>query len=135
MIYYKSGYKYQLTRDCGFKTSVFPWRRIVLGDYLELAPNGVLTIRKGYAWDGPSGLTIDTKTGMQGSLVHDALYEMMRAGVLDRRWRHQADKELRRICREDGMLWVRAWYWYRAVRLAAAPFTNPLNRKPVQRAP
>jgi len=29
-------------------------------DYLALTGKGNLTIKKGYAWDGPSGLTIDT---------------------------------------------------------------------------
>ena len=31
------------------------------------------------------------------------------------------EKELRRICREDGMSSIRAWWVYRGVRIGAGP--------------
>lgn len=86
--------------------------------FVELNKEGALTIKKGYAWDGPSGPTIDTKTFMRGSLVHDALYQLMRAGHLDYKLhRKLADRLLRRICLQDGMLAFRAWYVYKTVRI------------------
>ena len=59
MIQYKAGYKYQLTKDHTEQLAIKP-ERLILTGYLKLTPNGVLTIRAGYAWDGPSGPAIDT---------------------------------------------------------------------------
>jgi len=75
-----------------------------------------LTIHEGYAWDGASGPTIDTKSFMRGSLVHDALYQLISTKKLGKEHRRDADKVLYRICREDGMSWFRAKYVYYAVR-------------------
>jgi hypothetical protein len=87
-------------------------------DWLWLGESGQLIVKKGYAWDGPSGPTIDTKNFMRGSLVHDALYQLMRLGKIDKNtYRDAADKELVRICREDGMWWIRAQIVYWGVRL------------------
>lgn len=84
-----------------------------------------LKIENRYAWDGPSGPTIDTESFMRGSLVHDALYQLMREGHLDRKiWRLYADKLLRKICLEDDMSKFRAWYVYHSVRLFAAGSTK-----------
>jgi hypothetical protein len=73
-------------------------------------------MKAGYAWDGPSGPTWDTDTFMRGSLVHDAMYQLMRLGCMDRVHRCYADELLRDICIEDGMWSFRAWYVYKAVR-------------------
>lgn len=89
---------------------------IVGNDFVKLAPRGLLIIAEGYYWDGPSGPTIDTEDFMRGSLVHDALYQLMREGFIDRGYRKHADKILYNICREDGMPWWRAQYVYRGVR-------------------
>jgi len=76
-----------------------------------------LWVDKRYAWDGPSGPTIDTENFMRGSLVHDALYQLIKEGYLDKKvWRLYADKILRKICLEDGMSKFRAWYVYHSVR-------------------
>ena len=77
---------------------------------------GVLTVKKYYTWDGPSGPTIDTDDFMRGALVHDALYQLIRQGVIRKSFRKKADKILYRICREDGMSWFRAHYVLRGVR-------------------
>ena len=62
-----------------------------------------LKLRCGFSWNGANA-TIDTKTILRGSMVHDALYDLMRKGLLDSsQWRETADIELARICREDGM--------------------------------
>ena len=135
MIEYKSGYKYQLVEDYMVDTAVKAGRLVMTG-YLKLASDGVLTISAGYSWDGPSGPTIDTKNFMRGSLVHDALYQLMRNELLDRKkWRGVVDGELRRMCREDGMGRFRAWYVYRAVRRGAARAASSDARKPILTAP
>ncbi len=87
------------------------------GEYLQLSINGELDIKTGYMWDGPSGPTIDTESFMRASLVHDALYQLIREGVLPvKPYRKRADKLLLKICEEDGMSFVRRQYVYQAVR-------------------
>lgn len=114
-IKYYAGYKYQLAIDYFVVVSIRPPADIS-HDFIMLTTAGELHIRAGYAWDGPSGPTIDTSNFMRGSLVHDALYQLMREGLLSETDREQADLELRRICQEDGMSRLRAWWVYRAVR-------------------
>lgn len=109
-------YKYQLMDDYVHQTDIKPGQDINY-KFMSLDANGVLTARKAYAWDGPSGITIDTMNFMRGSLVHDVLYQMMRLSALDYQvHRKRADEILREICLEDGMSWFRAWYVYQAVR-------------------
>lgn len=94
---------------------------------ISLWAGGRLEIFEHYIWDGPSGPAIDTKTFMRGSLVHDALYQLMREGRLDRKHRKYADQLLRKICIEDGMAKWRAWYVYHAVRMFGK--NNSMARK------
>ncbi len=83
-------------------------------------------MRKSYAWDGPSGPTIDTRDFMRGSLVHDALYQLMRLSTLDYKvYRKRADEILKEICLEDGMCSFRAWYIYQALHLFAESAARP----------
>lgn len=133
-IAYRAGYKYQLAEDYSVQLDFAPAADIK-DDFLEFNPIGVLTVRMGYAWDGPSGPTIDTPNFMRGSLVHDALYQLMRERRLDQAHRKAADETLRRICREDGMSQIRAWWVYQGVRLGGGPSANPANDKPVLWAP
>ncbi|MDF5607407.1 hypothetical protein P3745_24975, partial [Vibrio parahaemolyticus] len=46
--------------------------------YLSLSEQGLLTIKKGYSWDGVSGPATDTRNLILASLVHDELYQLMR---------------------------------------------------------
>ena len=73
-ILYNGGYKYQLKETSTIAIDISPETPIDT-EYITLDSQGNLTIKKGYAWDGPSGPTIDTLTFMRGSLVHDALYQ------------------------------------------------------------
>ena len=83
-----------------------------------------------------SSAHIHTKDFMRGSLVHDALYQLMRDGQLDAgEWRKQADKELRRLCREDGMNPLRAAWVYAAVQLFARKAASREGSKPRHTAP
>ena len=133
-IYYKRGYKYQLVKNYEIDTMIFPGRDIETY-YINLNMMGTLTIKSGYAWDGPSGPAIDTLNFMRGSLVHDALYQLMREGILNANCRKRADEELRRICREDGMSWIRAWLIYYGARKGAGFAADPKNKRPVLKAP
>ncbi len=115
-IFYREGYKYQLDQSYVIKIDIRPAQHVG-HDFLVLGTDGTLIIKDGYAWDGPSGPTIDTRNFMRGSLVHDALYQLMREGLLDLGYREKADQILRDLCLEDGMSSIRAWWVYQAVRL------------------
>lgn len=126
--YFKTGgkYKYVLDRHYGI---VLPQVRlntaVLIPDYVLLNEQCKLVIRRGYAWDGPSGPTIDTPNFMRGSLVHDVLYQLMREGQLDVEWRETADNVLHDICRQDGMGAFRAWYVWASVRMFGASHARP----------
>lgn len=134
-IQYRGRYKYQLRRTHVDRVEIRPDRPITT-DYVALTPDGTITMQRGYAWDGPSGPSLDTPSFMRGSLVHDALYQLMRLGELDAdRWRDAADRELQRMCRDDGMWRIRAWWVYLGVHWFGKPFTSPSASKPVETAP
>ncbi|NDB81874.1 MAG: DUF1353 domain-containing protein [Alphaproteobacteria bacterium] len=113
-IIYTDGWKYQLKEDYVIKSGIIPPLNVET-EYIQLLGDGTLTIREGYAWDGPSGPTIDTKNFMRGSLVHDALYQLIREKHLPLSYRDKADRLLQSICKEDGMSAFRAWYVYQGV--------------------
>lgn len=117
-IKYKAGYKYQLFDAYSHVTGITGY--MVNIEFIALDLDGVLHIREGYAWDGPSGPTVDTKDFMRGSLVHDALYQLIATGQIGVNHRKEADILLRQICREDGMPWIRAWWVYQGVRFGGA---------------
>lgn len=125
-------YKYQLMEDYGVTVDIVPEGPIEF-QFLSLLSGGLLTIRKGYAWDGPSGPSIDTRDFMRGSLIHDALYQLMRLGALNYQiHRRRADEILREACLQDGMSSIRAWYVYHAVRLFGESSARPRNEPEVE---
>jgi hypothetical protein len=132
-IYYKSGFKYQLARCYSILTTIIGYD--IKSPYIELTPKGVLTINKGYAWDGASGPTIDTKSSMRGSLVHDAFYQLEREELISQKERKKIDVELHDICVEDGMWGFRADIWLWAVRKFGIFAASPENDHPPTEAP
>lgn len=133
-IKYRKGYKYQLAEDYLIQTIIRPEREYRT-EYIVLAPTGLLIIKKGYAWDGASGPTIDTKSSMRGGLVHDALYQLMRMGLIDTSNRDYADELLRKICIEDGMWRIRANVWWTFVDRFAGFAIRPSSEPQILIAP
>ena len=118
-------YKYQLRDDYSVHIDLAP-PGPVAHPFVSLGRDGLLTLRAGYAWDGPSGPALDTRNFMRASLVHDALYQLMRLGLLDHRvHRPRADAILRALCLEDGMSAWRAGLAHHAVRLFGARHAAP----------
>ena len=111
----KTGYKYQL--ENGYTLRLGKYVKPCDTDYINISKCGLMTIRNGYCWDGPSGPSFDTKSFMRGSLVHDAFYQLIREGHIKPKYKKYADTLLRRICIEDGMWRFRAAYVYQAVKL------------------
>lgn len=134
-IKYKQGYRYQLVEEYSTVIPVKPTTDVETS-YIALLSSGKLTIKEGYAWNGPSGSTIDTFNFMRASLVHDALYQLMREGELEsRRYRLAADRLLQQLCKEDGMSLFRAWWVYQGARLGRGPAASPAKKRVVLRAP
>ena len=133
-IAYKGGYKYQLQEDYKGPTLVFP-EVLLSHDFISLTPDGTITIKAGYAWDGPSGPTVDTRNFMRGALVHDALYQLIREEFLHKSSRLMADKTLFWYCRNDGMSRIRRTYIYYGVRWFAGFAASPSDEKPTKYAP
>lgn len=132
-IFYNSGYKYQLKENYSHQTPFVGDQ--ISTDFILLTSTGLLVIKKGYAWDGPSGPTFDTPDFMRGSLVHDALYQLMRESQLDRRYKDAADRMLQAICIEDGMPRFLAAIVYQAVKKFGGPATDPNINHPLLTAP
>jgi hypothetical protein len=135
-ISYKKGYKYQLKKAYKTSIDIHPDTTNITTEYIDLSKEGKLTIKQGYAWDGPSGPTFDTLNFMRGSLVHDALYQLMRENELNRKkYRNYADRLLQSMCKEDGMSSIRAWWVYKGVHWFGDPSADPTNKKPIVKAP
>jgi hypothetical protein len=135
---YRKGYKYQLYEDETFRTGIKGFE--IRSDFITLMPDGILTCKKGYAWDGASGgpngcLTIDTKNSMRGSLIHDAGYQLMREGKLPLEYKVVFDGLLYLQLLADGMNRFRAWYWYKGVILFGKGSTLPEHDRPILQAP
>jgi len=80
-------YKYELMETFTESLRVSDY---VQTEFIELGDTGI-TIREGYCWNGASGPVIDTKSTMRGSLVHDALYQLMRMGLIGQEYKLLAD--------------------------------------------
>ena len=134
-IRYRADYKYQLAYDYSIRISIKPKYNIDT-DFISLDIHGNLLVKKGYAWDGPSGPVIDTEENMRASLVHDALYQLMRNKYLvTRTHRKAADQFFKDICKEDGVSNWWASVYYKALRKYGKPAASPQNKKKIHRAP
>lgn len=123
-------YKYQLMEP--YEQAIDILGHTIDTSHLDLTEDGLLTIAKCYAWDGPSGPTFDTSNFMRGSLVHDALYQLIRMRKLDVSYRKEIDLLLWRMAREDGMWWIRAWWVYWGVRLFGRKSARPGTEGPIK---
>ncbi len=103
--------------------------------FYSLTRDGLLIIKRGYAYDGPSGPTLDTPEVMFCSLVHDVLYEMFRKDQLDISWRDEADEELAEIGKACGANSFRMEVWQLAVNKFAEGSALPENKKIIYEVP
>jgi len=101
---------YRMLRDRATMTDV--WGYDISHKYFSLTLDGLLTVKKGYKSDGPSGWTFDTASFMRGAIgVHDPLFQMLRDGLFGELTESEfeqlfylANAELKRICEIDGMM-------------------------------
>ena len=91
--------------------------------------DGILSVKKGYAWDGASGPIINTRDTLVASLVHDVLYQAMRLNLIksSKENRMIADKNFFEILKMNGVNSIRRKVWYFAVRLFGKKSTKSLQ--------
>jgi len=128
---YRTGYKYQLAAPY-----IAPCVGVQRGT--DLSANGYvflsaskISICEGYAWNGASGPVRDTRRTMRASLVHDAIYQLIREELLPATAKDAADQVFRDLCIEDGTPRWRANLYYRALRRFGQPATDPKNKRKV----
>jgi len=133
-ISYRSGYKYQVAKQFYIKLGIVPFATI-LRPFVEMDMTGNTKILPGYAWDGASGPTWDSKNSMRSSLVHDIGYQLIRLGLINSAYKEYFDQLLRDLCVEDGMFKWRAEYWRWAVIKFGTGSTRPSAEPKIEVAP
>jgi len=133
-IKYRSHYKYQLAETYELRVELLP-RAAIETEFIKLSCDGMLVIKRGYAWDGPPAPIEDVKSNIRASLVVDALYQLMRNEELTTRtYRKAANLEFKRICREDGASVSQAARWYKRLRSFGKPLASPENKGRIHRS-
>lgn len=87
----------------------------------SFANQSLLTIRNQYAWDGASFILFrwfgTPVRWLTPSLIHDALYQLMREEHLPLSMRKQVDGVFYHLLRDRGVAWWEAQLAYWAVRI------------------
>ena len=134
-ITYRTGYKYQLAEDYHVETAILPINNTNT-QFIKLDLQGNLTVKSGYAWDGPSGPVRDTKKNLRASLVHGAFYQLMRKAKVNRNtYKNPADKLFEKMCVKDGVARLVAKGYYIALKEMGWSATDPANAKKPRKAP
>jgi hypothetical protein len=122
-IAYTHADKFVLGKDAIFKLSFAP-QYTVDTSYARFTPDGVLIVKRGFLWSA-NFPAMNTENTRPASLVHDALYELIKDGHLPRKpFKNLADMVMRDVLLECGILDARAWAWYMAVQIGG---DNALN--------
>lgn len=99
---------YKMSRDFVYDTGIKHFAADHFNEELNyrivLTPDGILTIHKGFIWNGPTACYPFDCT-MRGSLAHDAFYELFseKVGAIDRdSVKTQVDELLGKMFDDDG---------------------------------
>ena len=131
--YENNSWKYQNAKEVSWQSSIKPDEDIIQPFY-SILTTGLIIAKVGYAWDGASGFCPDFNSIMPGSLFHDIIWQALRRGELEPKWKKQGNEELRLICIDTGM-----WLWaakavYVAVSIGAGPFASPKRKLKIKTA-
>ena len=121
---YSSGYKYQTNSNVIVQTTLRPAQSCVIDGYVFLGIDGLLHIYKSYAWDGCTNAP-DTNSNLLAGLVHDALYQLMQVGALDKSFKSDADNMLRDIMISQGSMKLIANLFHLAVDVFGSLYMKP----------
>jgi hypothetical protein len=109
MKYYK-GMRYVTAEYFSHQTNIIGYSA-TLGP-ITLLPSGLLGIDRFYPWDGNSGPCVDWRSTLKASCVHDALCDLVNAGLLPQSLQPMIDQEYYDICKNSGL-----WEWVARIRL------------------
>ncbi len=103
-------WRYQVVEAGIYQTRVFGAQALIKNKrgypLARLRVHGVLHIYPDYTWNGPN-VVPDTRTFMQGSGVHDCLWQMIEEGLISPECRAASDYTMKEINIKAGM-----WRWY-----------------------
>jgi hypothetical protein len=138
-IKYIADIKYSIVEEYSFESRIIV-KEPIFTYFFDILPKedgtgSIWNVRPGYAYDGPSGPTVDTPDSMRPALEHDLKYEAIRNGWIGHECRDIADKEFHERCLEDGMNPIRAEAWYLGVHEFADYAADPKNKKKILTAP
>ena len=113
-----SEYKYKFKVEENFSIEL-PFKIPDFEHPYASSKDSILSVKKGYAWDGASGPIINTRDTLVASLVHDVLYQAMRLNLIksSKENRMIADKNFFEILKMNGVNSIRRKVWYFAVKL------------------
>ena len=132
-------YRFRIDRDWSFDTGITGVLRRTAESgpgsdgraFVALRPDGLLRLRAGYSWDGPTFYPGHPRRLVRGSLVHDALYQLIRDehfGSMRREVAERADRLMLQIFLEDGTPQRHARRLYRTVRRFGRCYELPCSR-------
>lgn len=117
---------YQAMADFVIKTDIYGYS--VNTKFIQLDPDGRLTLKKYFVWDGPT-YAIKTRSFVVGSGVHDALCNLVNMGLLPMSEQCKIDEEMLKINRTQKMNPLRRAVTYLAVRGYQLNKKNPFSPK------
>ena len=126
MLYSKYHYKFKVEKDLNLKLPVS------MPDFEHeycSVKDGVVYVKKGYAWDGASGPVFNTKNTLVASLVHDVLYQAQRLNLIEHNStnRKNADENFYELLKYYGVNLIRCKIWYLAVRFFGKKSTTKIQ--------
>lgn len=127
-IVYSHADKYVLAEDYSDKAPFKPEIDIHVS-YGHLLANGDYKIAKGFLFSANSP-AINTEDSKRAACCHDFFYSLMKDGSLSRDYREAVDRLFYDHLIQDSMIGLRAWYWYKAVRIGGdAALDSPWPKK------
>ncbi|MEE9541172.1 MAG: hypothetical protein V3V85_06735 [Candidatus Thorarchaeota archaeon] len=105
LIRFQKGFRFQLVEDWLHRTP-FRLNKEVDTPFIKVTTDGLMTVKRGYAWDGRSGLIRRKKTKMP-SLFHDAAYQLIRQRQLYAVSKTTADRHYVKMLKANK---VAKWY-------------------------
>ena len=123
-----SKYKYKFKVEENFSIEL-PFKIPDFEHPYASSKDSILSIKRGYAWNGASGPVINTRDTLVASLVHNVLYQAMRLNLIkpSKENRKTADKNFFEILKMNGVNSIRRKVWYFAVRLFGKKLTKSLQ--------
>ncbi len=93
-----------------FQTKIYGYN-LKLG-VITLSSNGKLELDKYFQWDGAT-LIKTTRKNYYASMEHDAIYDLIIAGLLPKSYRKVADQKYYDSCIFHGtnIVWAKVQYW------------------------